>query len=140
MSKDNTAINKPVDILQELFDARTHETEFDLEGLDRIIHRHNGAGPAPRPARKTPSPPRQKKKKTTHYLSFDISDTLDHAKDDIKTLVDGHGVNRITKSSIVNTALQIVLEEYERNKEHSALVRLLGQRGHVSSQGSKREE
>ena len=66
---------------------------------------------------------RATKKKTTHYLSKEVSDSLDSARNEIRTLVPDNFRSNITRSQIVDQALILILKDYKEKGKNSKLVR-----------------
>jgi len=63
------------------------------------------------------------KKKTTHYLSEDIFETLGETKEKLTGMLSEIPKMRISKSRIVNQALEVVLKEFDQKGEESLLVK-----------------
>lgn len=61
-------------------------------------------------------------KKATHYLSIDTTEALEEAKEEIRTLVSPSLKRMISKSRIVDMALQYVLNELAEKGAGSPLV------------------
>lgn len=77
-------------------------------------------------------------RKTTHYLSSTIFETLDLTTERIKDLVSESFEGRISKSRIVNHALQLILNDFNKRGVDSALVKqLLEKKKSKSEQTSK---
>ena len=71
---------------------------------------------------KTAAKKRPRKKKTTHYLSKDTFEELSKAKKAIRRLAPREIKTGVSKSLIVDSALQLLLEDFETNGERSKLV------------------
>ncbi|MFO8032714.1 MAG: GAF domain-containing protein [Desulfohalobiaceae bacterium] len=65
------------------------------------------------------------KKKSTYYLTPELFELLDQAKDQSKGMARKEQKSRITKTSIVNFALGIVLKDFQAHKQDSLLIRKL---------------
>ncbi len=63
------------------------------------------------------------KKKTTHYLLHEIFVDLDYARAKIRQLVPENVRARVTKSAIVNHALQVAFDEFEAKGDKCLLVK-----------------
>ena len=63
-----------------------------------------------------------KKKKSTYYLDNDLIEFLENAKKQIKKQVPGHMKSDVTKSKIINFALDTILRDYYQQKEKSLLM------------------
>jgi hypothetical protein len=116
---------KPLDILKELYTQREEEGEFrqQTEALEdffaSMTQKETRDRQQSQPRRKKA---RLKKKKTTHYISREIDRELDRAKRNIKKMAPPAERSRITKSSIVDQALKLVLHEFSEKKDESVLV------------------
>lgn len=105
--------------------------------LARLVRRIPGPAPArnpepsraPRPAMAAmavPAAPRaaapRAKRKATHYLSEDAAARLDAAQERLRAAEKG----RVTKSGLVEAALELALDAFEADGEQSPLCRRLG--------------
>jgi len=77
------------------------------------------------PAQKRPQKP---KKKKTHYLAQEISESIDRTQTIIRSLVSENLRYRISKSLIVNQSLAMILQEFEVQGKNSRLVRSIMQK------------
>lgn len=73
---------------------------------------------------------RKTKKKTTHYLSEEIFDTLGDAKEKLRDMLPDEKLSRISKSRIVNYALDMILKEFDAKGDGSLLVKKI--KAHVA--------
>jgi len=76
-----------------------------------------------RPAAKKEAGKRSRKKKTTHYLSKETFDELSKAKKAIRRIAPREVKTGVSKSLIVDSALKLLLEDFENNGERSQLVK-----------------
>jgi hypothetical protein len=102
--------------------------------LARLVRRIPGPAPArkpeppraPRPAPAAQAAPRaaapRAKRKATHYLSQDAAVRLDAAQARLRAAEMG----RVTKSGLVEAALELALDAFEADGEKSPLCRRLG--------------
>jgi hypothetical protein len=102
--------------------------------LARLVRRIPGPAPARKPEptrarRPTPAAPAvpraaapRTKRKATHYLSEDAAARLDAAQARLRAAEKG----RVTKSGLVETALELALDAFEAEGEQSPLCRRLG--------------
>ncbi len=67
--------------------------------------------------------PKKLKKKTTHYLSEDIFETLGETREKLIEMLSELPTMRISKSRIVNQALEMILKEFHEKGEDSRLVK-----------------
>jgi hypothetical protein len=65
------------------------------------------------------------KKKSTYYLTPELFELLDQAKEQSKGMAQKEQKARISKTSIVNFALGIVLKDFQNHKQDSLLIRKL---------------
>lgn len=68
---------------------------------------------------------RDRKHKTTHYLTTEIFETLGEAKEDIKGFLPAEARGKATKSRIVESAIAMVLKEFEKKGKDSILIQEL---------------
>ncbi|THB63874.1 MAG: hypothetical protein D6E12_16025 [Desulfovibrio sp.] len=121
------------DVLEDVLSGLDEDSSPSLEELDKLIHRSFRLTQAPSPE----SDKRQSmlgralrasstgKRKTTIYLTSKLADELDNTKANIRELMPEDARSLVTKSSIVNLALRILLREYEKRGEESILVKQL---------------
>lgn len=76
---------------------------------------------------------REKKRKTTHYLTNEVFDNLDEVKEGIRDFLPADSKNKASKSRIVESAITVVLHEFEEKGKESALVRELLKKNHDKS-------
>lgn len=120
------------DILDALLKGAPDDAPEGLDALARLIHRKVAPEPAaerqeprrPSRSKKRPGAP-QDKKKSTHYLSGDIFQDLDEAKERINRVIQERSKQHITKSRIVDQALRMILKEFEEKGEASPLFQEL---------------
>ncbi|MDA8165390.1 MAG: hypothetical protein M0017_10225 [Desulfobacteraceae bacterium] len=112
---------KKVDILGEVLTGADAESFPGLAELSSLLVRpempampQDAAGPG-----KTP----QRKRKVTHYLSWDISETLDRILPRVRELVPEKARKRVSKSRLVDSSLRLLLREFEEKGKESLLVR-----------------
>jgi hypothetical protein len=110
---------KKQDVLKDILGSSQDDSVPGLEELSQLIH-PRGKPPSIASASKTTA---RRKKKTTHYLSEEIFENLGEAKERIQDLIPGGERIRISKSGIVNSALKMILREFEAKGEKSLLVR-----------------
>ncbi len=68
---------------------------------------------------------RSRKHKTTHYLTKEVFDNLGEAKADIRGFLPDASKFKATKSSIVESAITVVLHEFEKKGKDSVLIQEL---------------
>lgn len=66
---------------------------------------------------------RKTKKKTTHYLSEETFDTLGDVKEKLRDMLPDQKRSEISKSRIVNYALDMILKEFDAKGDGSLLVK-----------------
>lgn len=66
---------------------------------------------------------KKQNKKTTHYLSEEIFDTLGDAKEKLRDMLPDEKLSNISKSGIVNFALDMILKEFDVKGDSSLLVK-----------------
>jgi hypothetical protein len=69
--------------------------------------------------------PKNKKRKTTHYLAEDLYVDLDRAQKQIRSLVPEDIRKKVTKTQIISRALSLTLEEFASKGKTSKLVKHL---------------
>lgn len=123
----NKKISK--DILEDIL---TGDHDHPVPGLDELTQLiTNQTKPTPaqqtQTRKKATRPPKKAKKKTTHYLSKEVFEELDEARDILKTMLPGKNRPQISKSGIVDAALKMILHELADKGEDSALLKQLRQ-------------
>jgi len=121
------------DILADILNDSQNGSVRGLDELSKLIHvigsdQDRLAGNV-KPRRKAASPTKKKKKKgkrkTTHYLNQDVFDNLGAAKKNIKEYLPDGSKTIATKSRIVESAIKVLLGEFEQKGEDSYLVKEL---------------
>lgn len=120
------------DILANILSDTSNGKIRGLDELNKLIHLMDNDESLVKPVRQVP---RKKKKrtakrrsgkhKTTHYLTEEVFDNLGEAKEMIKDLLPEGDKVKATKSIIVESAVKVLLEEFERKGEDSYLVKEL---------------
>lgn len=123
-----------IDILGNILDDKHAGT---IRGLNELTALTRCSGPrVTGPEQVEPSSPpktrpklRRKrltaKRKSTHYLTAEVFDNLGEAKSLVRDLLPKGSKLKATKSRIVESAVKVLLEEFERNGEESYLVKEL---------------
>lgn len=119
---------KKRDILEELLNNPAAETPPELEELACLIHQHGQEAQGARDGieKSHAIQPNRKlslKKKTTCYLSKNISENLDKAKTKIREMAPAYLKNSISKSQILGQALRVILKDFEVKGKNSVLVK-----------------
>ena len=119
---------KQRDILADILNDPHTGTIRGMDELTKLIHASPNDLSAKAVAR--PSVPKKKsrrsrKHKTTHYLTKEVFDNLGEAKVDIKEFLPASSKSKATKSSIVESAITVVLQEFEAKGKDSSLIQEL---------------
>jgi len=139
------AKNKPVNILNDILNDSQTGAIRGLDELNDLIHQPIGAGgggkkkkvkggsrrkrakvvsvTAQSPTATSQEKGEDSKKKTTHYLSQKVFDDLGEAKQMISDYLPTGKKLKASKSKIVDTAVKILLEEFETKGKDSTLVK-----------------
>lgn len=120
--------SKSLDILGDILNDSPSGLIRGLDELSKLVYASPKASPA-----QAPVPPLAGKKrrvsvrrhKTTHYLSEEVFDNLGEAKDDIREVLSQASKSKVSKSRIIESAISVVLQEFEAKGKESALVREL---------------
>ncbi len=126
MSKDNE--KKKPDILDDLFQGDDQENDPKLDELLKLVANLGDALVAPQNTAdlKQKSAKRKKtKKRSSSYLSPKNFQTLDQAKSECRKLLLKDKKANVSKSRITEIALEIILKDFEMNKEKSLLAQKL---------------
>ncbi len=126
---------KNKDILADILNARHDGKIRGLDELNDLIHavpdisapgnKKGGVISKPVVKRKVKSRKKKIKHKTTHYLTEDVFSELGEAKKTIKNFLPEGSKSKATKSGIVESAVKVLLEEFELKGEKSYLVQEL---------------
>ncbi len=114
------------DVMKDVLSRAEGGAFYGEEDLLNIIYQagQQQQKTAPKKAVKKRAHKRRKpKKKTTHYLSEDIFDTLGDAKEKLRDMLPEEKKSRISKSGIVNYALDMILKEFDAKGGGSLLVK-----------------
>ena len=122
--------NQKRDVLKDVLSGSQNEAILGLEELRRLISQVSPPEKSLlKPARKEPSEGRRpKKKKTTHYLSEDIFINLGEVKEKLRQMLPDEKKTKVSKSRIVNHALEMILKEFVAKGEESFLVKKISNR------------
>ncbi len=126
MSKDNE--KKKSDILDDLFQGDDQENDPKLEELLELVANLGEAfaGSQNNAGLKQKSGKRKKtKKRSSSYLSPENFQTLNQAKSECRKLLLKDKKANVSKSRITEIALEIILKDFEMNKEKSLLAQKL---------------
>lgn len=121
------------DILADILNGPHTGAIRGLDELSKLIHvtspGEDSAAPLFKTKNKRLSAKKKKKKpakrKTTHYLNEDVFDDLGEAKKSIKEFLPAGSKTIATKSRIVESAIKVLLGEFEEKGENSYLVKEL---------------
>jgi hypothetical protein len=120
------------DIMDALLKGSSEDAADEALSLAKLIHRKGGepeggrqpvAGSLSPEAETKKTPGSESKKKSTHYISEEIFEDLDDARDKINELVHPRLKSRISKSRIVDQALRMILKDFEEKGEKSHLIK-----------------
>lgn len=121
-------VENNLDILDAVL-KETNEDRPEIESLARLIHRMGTKASVKFPAENVAVPRQVKKtgsdskKKSTHYISEDIFEDLNVARNKIDELVHPRLKSRISKSRIVDQAIKMILKDFEKKGEKSQLIK-----------------
>jgi hypothetical protein len=135
----NLSKRKKRDLLAELLIGKDREgmiSKKELIALNRIIQESASTtaavvainSPVNKSVKKIPvigTKKRQKKKKTTFYLSQEILNNLNKAEKKIRAAGEKKNLSKISRSQIIDGALSLILEEFAAQGENSRLMRIL---------------
>jgi hypothetical protein len=119
---------KQRDILGDILNDPHNETIRGIDELTKLIHASSN-DPARKAQVKNPvlkrKPRQSPKQKTTHYLTKEVFDNLGEAREDIRDFLPNASKSMATKSRIVESAITVVLHEFEKKGKDSALFQEL---------------
>ncbi len=121
---------KKQDVLKAILSGSEDNFVPGLEELEKLIHR-SVKPPETAFVIETPKAKkkkRPKKKKTTYYLTEEIFETLGDAKEIIRKMLPDIQKSKISKTRIINSALKMILREFETKGGDSALVKQISKR------------
>ncbi|MBW1954201.1 MAG: hypothetical protein JRI76_06435 [Deltaproteobacteria bacterium] len=114
------------DILKEVLSGLSEDPIPGIEELTELIYRAIPEETRASELEKLHTKffkPKKLKKKTTHYLSEDIFETLGETREKLIEMLSEIPTMRISKSRIVNQALEMILKEFHEKGEKSRLVK-----------------
>ncbi len=121
---------KNQDVLKAILSGSEDYFVPGLEELEKLIHR-SVKPPEAAPVMKKPRAKREKrpkKRKTTYYLTEEIFENLGDAKEIMRKMLPDIQKSKISKTRIVNSALKMILREFETKGGDSALVKQISKR------------
>ena len=119
---------KQRDILADILADSHHGTIRGLEELGQLIRPQATSRPVTKKAATASSTTRGRRgpcHKTTHYLATAVFETLGDAKEGVKDLLPAEARFMATKSRIVESAVAMVLKDFEDKGKDSALIQEL---------------
>jgi len=121
---------KKQDVLKAILSDSGDNFVPGLEELEKLIHR---SVKPPEPASvivrpKAKKKRRSKKRKTTYYLTEQVFENLGDAKEIIRKMLPDIQKSKISKTRIVDSALKMILKEFETSGSKSALVKQIQKR------------
>ncbi len=121
---------KKQDVLKALLSGSADNFIPGLEELEKLIYRSvkppEAAFVIEKPKAKREKRP--KKRKTTYYLTEEIFENLGDAKEIIRKMFPDIQKSKISKTRIVDSALKMILKEFETKGGDSALVKQIQKR------------
>lgn len=114
------------DILKDVLSGLSEDPILGIEELTELIYRaipEETRASELEKLRTKVFKPKKLKKKTTHYLSEDIFETLGETREKLIEMLSELPTMRISKSRIVNQALEMILKEFHEKGEDSRLVK-----------------
>ena len=124
--------DKKKDVLKDVLSRSESGSFYGEKDLLEIIYQSESRQQKPPVPDKVPKKRTRKrrktKKKTTHYLSEEIFDTLGDAKTKLRDMLPGEKLSKISKSGIVNYALDMILKEFDAKGDGSLLVKKIKMR------------
>lgn len=118
--------DKKKDVLKDVLSRSESGSFYGEKDLLEIIYQTEAQQKKPtfEKAKKKRTTKRKKQsKKTTHYLSEEIFDTLGDAKEKLRDMLPDEKLSNISKSGIVNFALDMILKEFDAKGDSSLLVK-----------------
>jgi len=121
---------KNQDVLKAILSDSEDSFVPGLEELEKLIHR---CVKPPEATAVTEKPKAKKKKvskkrKTTYYLTEEVFENLGDAKEIIRKMFPDIQKSKISKTRIVDSALKMILNEFETKGSKSALVKQIKKR------------
>ena len=120
---------KQRDILADILADSQHGAIRGLEELSQLIRPQATSRPVTKKAATAASPTARGRRgpchKTTHYLTTEVFETLGDAKEGVKDLLPAEARFMATKSRIVESAVAMVLKDFEDKGKDSALIQEL---------------
>ena len=121
---------KKQDVLKAILSDSGDNFVPGLEELEKLIHR---SVKRPEPASVIEKPKakkkrRPRKRKTTYYLTEQVFENLGDAKEIIRKMLPDIQKSKISKTRIVDSALKMILKEFETSGSKSALVKQIQKR------------
>lgn len=127
---------KKIDILGDILNDSSSGTIRGIDELMKLTHLDT-AGVQNKPIIRSPKVKKKtrqgKKHKATHYLTKKVFDNLGEAKDDIRDFLPADSKRKASKSGIVESAINVVLNEFVEKGKDSALIRELLKKNHDKS-------
>ncbi|HEA65524.1 MAG TPA: hypothetical protein ENI07_01690 [Desulfobacterales bacterium] len=114
---------KKQDVLKAILSDSEDNFVPGVKELEKLIHRSVVIEKPEAEKKKRP-----KKRKTTYYLTEEIFENLGDAKEIIRKMLPDIQKSKISKTRIVNSALKMILKEFESKGGDSTLVKQIQKR------------
>jgi hypothetical protein len=118
--------DKKKDVLKDVLSRSESGSFYGEKDLLEIIYQTEAQQKKPtfeKAIKKRTTKRKRQSKKTTHYLSEEIFDTLGDAKEKLRDMLPDEKLSNISKSGIVNFALDMILKEFDAKGDSSLLVK-----------------
>lgn len=120
---------KQFDILGDILNDSHTGAIRGMEELTKLIHA-SSSDLSPKTALKPSCEQKKKRKasrkhKTTHYLTEEVFGNLGEAKTDVRGFLPESAKSKATKSRIIESAITVVLQDFEAKGKDSILIQEL---------------
>ncbi|HET97454.1 MAG TPA: hypothetical protein ENN98_01865 [Desulfurivibrio alkaliphilus] len=114
---------KKEDILLELLTGETSDSTPELDDLTQFLTQPPKPAPQKTRRRQGSRPEVGKKRRATHYLSQATFQRMETLLPEIRRILPVDAQKRLSRSSLVDSAMQMLLQDFAQKGERSLLVR-----------------
>jgi hypothetical protein len=116
-------MTKEKDILGDLLKNKENSNDSELNELLNFIENIGGSVDCQKQKRKKSRVKKPQKKRCSSYLSHENFEALDKVKTECQKMISKDKSLKISKSKITDISLEIILKDFQTNKENSVLAK-----------------
>lgn len=116
---------KKKDIMLDMLTADDPASSPELDELTSFLTQTPAPAAKPQGRGQRTKPNARKKRRATHYLAPETFERLERLLADIRLILPENARKRLSRSSLVDSSMLMLMQDFEKNGENSRLVRWL---------------